>query len=105
MAATAGSATVTLSEGYQRCYLQISSFTSTTNMDVYASIDNGTTYYQLRHMQVATASSQSPSFIIASTAMVNGSIVPIPPGFLNYKVVCIDSIPTAAIVFTLLGNT
>lgn len=104
MAAAAGSGVVSLTEGYSRAYLQISTLSSQSAMDVYASTDGGTTYYQLRHMAVASASSQSPSFIIAATAMVNGSLTPVPAGFLNYKFIATDSAPSAALGFTLLVN-
>lgn len=105
MSAGIGSAAVNVVEGFERAYLQVSTLSSATALDIYASADGGTTYYQVRHMAVASASSQSPTFIVASTAMANGAMVPIPAGFQYYKVACTDSNPSAALGFTLLVNT
>ena len=105
MAAATGSAVVNVIEGFERAYLQVSTLSSASAMDIYASADGGSTYYQLRHMAVASASSQSPTFIVASTAMANGAMVPIPAGFQYYKVACTDSNPAGALAFTLLVNT
>lgn len=105
MSAAVGSATVDVGQGYSRVYLQISTFSSASALDVYGSADGGTTYYQLRHMAVASASSQTPTFIVASSAMVNGAMVPIPAGFAQYKIKATDSNPTAALTFSLLCNT
>lgn len=105
MAAATGSAVVNVGEGFQRAYLQVSTLSSASALDVYASADGGTTYYQIRHMAVASATSQSPTFIVASSAMANGAMVPVPAGFQFYKVACTDSNPSAALGFTLLVNT
>jgi hypothetical protein len=105
MSAAVGSAAVNVFEGYDRAYLQVPTFASATDLDVYASADGGTTYYQLRHMAIASASSQTPTFIVASSAMANGAMVPIPPGFANYRFKATDSNPSGAIAFTLLCST
>lgn len=105
MAAGAGSGSVNVVEGFERAYLQISTCSSGSAIDVYASSDQGVTYYQLRHMAIASASSQSPTFIIANTCMVNGAMVPVPAGFQYYNFKCTDSNPSAALAFSLLVNT
>jgi len=106
MAAQTGSATVSLPEGFQNPYLQVSSLPSATSLDVYASVDGGTTYYQLRHYPSnQTATVAAPSFIVAGIVMTHGGIVPVPPGFQYYRIKCTDSNPSAALTFTLLGST
>lgn len=105
MPSATGSATFNVLEGFQRAYLQIATCASVSALDVYGSSDGGTTYYQLRHMAVASASSQTPTFIVASSAMANGAMVPIPPGFQYYSVKCTDSNPSMALAFSILANT
>jgi hypothetical protein len=105
MASATGSAVIAVGEGFQRVYLQIATCASVSALDVYGSSDLGTTYYQLRHMAIASASSQTPTFIVASSAMVNGAMVPVPPGFTHYKIKCTDSNPSMSLGLSLLCNT
>ena len=104
MAAAAGSAVVSLTEGYTKAFLQIATLSSSTSLDVYGSSDGGVTYYQVRNMALPAAPTVMPTFVVAATCMVNGSMVPIPSGFLNYKFIATDSAPSAALAFTLLVN-
>lgn len=106
MAAAGTTATVDVLEGFERCYLQISSHASATALDVYASVNGGSNYYQVRHApNPLTATVMGASFIIAASMMSQGAIVPMPPGFRYYKIIATDSAPAAAVVFTLLANT
>lgn len=106
MAAATGSATVDLPEGFTRNYLQVSTLSSITAIDVYASADGGTTYYQLRHTpNGSTATVMAPTFIVTNSVMANGGLVPVPAGFKNYKFKCTDSNPSAALAFSLLCST
>ena len=105
MASATGSAVVSTGDGFQRVYLQIATCASVSAIDVYGSSDGGVTHYQLRHMAVASASSQSPTFIVASSAMANGAMVPIPAGFSSYKITCTDSNPSMSLGLSLLCNT
>lgn len=104
MPAAAGSAVVSLTEGYAKAYIQLSTFASSTSLDVYGSSDGGTTYYQIHNMAVPGAPTAMPTFVVAATCMVNGGLVPVPSGFLNYKFIATDSAPSAALGFTLLVN-
>lgn len=95
LSAAVGSASVLLDRGYQTVYIQVPTMASGTNFDVSVSRE-GTTYYQLRKEAGNTLTVQAWTFSIASTAMANGAMVPVPGGFLGYKLQATDSNPAAA---------
>lgn len=99
MGAAIGSATVNLGRGYPKVYLQVPTFASTTGIDIYASPDGTQTYYQIRKEVPVTTTVQSWSFSVAASAMANGGLSPIPPGFQYYKIVATDSAPSGALSF------
>jgi hypothetical protein len=103
MSAGVASASGDLQRTYQRVYLQIPTMASVTALDLYASLD-GSSYYQIRKEIVNTASVQATSFVVPSSATVNGSLMPVPGGFQYYKILATDSAPAAVTTFKLHGS-
>lgn len=91
--------TVNLTRPWRNVYLECATNSSGSAMDVYAANAAAGTYKQIRMPAANTASSQSPSFIIAATAMAGGAMVPIPAGFQYYKVLMTDSALTVSTAY------
>lgn len=96
-------ATFDLGQSWHYLYGVIPTMASSTAIEVWASVDAGTTYYQVRQAVAQTATAQMPSFVVAASCAIGGSIVPLPSGFQYLRLRTADSAPTAATTFRIIA--
>lgn len=62
---------------YSRMQVQIPTMSTSTNMNIQHSVDGGTTWYNIFHPTINSATSATNLFVIASGVGTGGGVVPI----------------------------
>lgn len=82
--------------------IQVPTFASTANLDLYVAVASNATYFQLRQPIVATGTTQNVSFSIAANVSTNGGVVPLANFPFQFFRIKADSAPTTAVDFKVI---
>lgn len=93
---------ISLARAWNKIFVQVGTMSTAAAISVQVSPDTGTTWYDLFHSTVQSATVATPKVFIASGVGTNGGTTPLPAGGLNYVRFLATAVVSGGVAFKLI---